>query len=252
VFPDLDNTSTHYEDSAPTYFFGDTFSTAGARYDFFAQTHGVARVTTAVPKITWGSHLDLAAQSGVVVALFGAGVGDSTDGVGSPATDGNWWITKVQKYYEHPIALDGSSTPTPTPTPSPSPTPKPSPSPTPTATPTPTPTSAKPVTITYRITNSWDSGMEVALSVKNTGKTTVTSWAFEFDYPATISSLWNGALSSKLASGSTHKYRITPAAWNTQIAPGQTLDLGFIAAPGNTAATLQNLTIEANGTAYTP
>jgi len=95
--------------------------------------------------------------------------------------------------------------------------------------------------------------MEVALTIKNTGKTAVNSWAFEFDYPATISSLWNGALSNgKIATGTTHKYRVTPAAWNAQIAAGQSLDLGFIANPGNTAATLQNLTITANGTTYAP
>jgi 23S rRNA-/tRNA-specific pseudouridylate synthase len=94
--------------------------------------------------------------------------------------------------------------------------------------------------ISYTVTNSWGSGMQVALAVKNTGRNAVTNWAFEFDYAATISSLWNGVLST----GKTHKYRVAPATWNTSIAPGQSLDLGFIAAPGNPALTLQNLTIQ--------
>ncbi|MCA9021727.1 MAG: hypothetical protein KDA74_16370, partial [Planctomycetaceae bacterium] len=40
--------------------------------------------------------------------LFGAGVGISTDAIGSEPTDDYWWITKVQEYYQDPVPLEGS------------------------------------------------------------------------------------------------------------------------------------------------
>jgi outer membrane biosynthesis protein TonB len=85
--------------------------------------------------------------------------------------------------------------------------------------------------------------MQVSVTVTNTSGSPINSWALEFDYPSTIASIWNGALSS----GTTHKYRVTPAAWNMQIAAGASTSFGFNANPGNAGATLQNLQIEVNG-----
>lgn len=100
VFPDLTNTFTKYEDSAPTFFFGDSFTAGGKRLDYFATNRGGdAKVSVQAGVVTWGSHLAEARAAGVTAILFGAGVGESTDGVGSPPTDGSWWITKVQDYY---------------------------------------------------------------------------------------------------------------------------------------------------------
>ena len=51
--------------------------------------------------------MTLAAKAGVRVALFGAGVGDSTAGTGNPPSDGGWWITATQNYYLNgPVPLD--------------------------------------------------------------------------------------------------------------------------------------------------
>lgn len=127
VYPTLTNTSTHYEDSAGTFFLGDSFTASGARYDFFATNNGGdASVTASNGTITWASHMQEAAEAGIVGIYFGAGVGDSTDGVGSPPSDGYWWISKVQEYYENPVLLDGSTTdPDPNPDPDPDPDPQP-------------------------------------------------------------------------------------------------------------------------------
>ena len=103
-FPELTNTPMHYEDSAATYFFGDHFATDGPRLSYFSATDsGVSNVSVNGNVITWGSHIDLAKQAGVKAILFGAGVGISTDGVGSPPTDDYWWITKSQSYYTAPV-----------------------------------------------------------------------------------------------------------------------------------------------------
>ena len=107
VFADLSNTTRQYEDSAPTFFLGDTFEADGARFDFFASNEGGdPNVSTSGSTITWGSHIEAAARAGITNILFGAGVGISTDGVGSPPTDGYWWITKTQEYFANPVPLD--------------------------------------------------------------------------------------------------------------------------------------------------
>jgi len=109
TFPDLDNTNQRYEDSAPTFFLGDTFTTSGARFDYFSTNRGGdSKLTVSGSNITWSSHAREAADAGIISILFGAGVGNSTDGVGSPPTDSYWWITKVQSYFNNPEPLSGS------------------------------------------------------------------------------------------------------------------------------------------------
>ncbi len=106
LFPALDNTATHYEDSAGTFFLGDTFTATGVRFDHFAANEGNAPgISSSGDAVTWRSHMQAAADAGVIAVLFGAGVSISTDGVGTPPTDAHWWMTKVQDYYASPVPL---------------------------------------------------------------------------------------------------------------------------------------------------
>ena len=106
LFPELDNTATRYEDSAGTFFLGDTFTATGARFDHFAADEGNAPgISISGDAITWRANMQAAAEAGVIAVLFGAGVGVSTDGIGSPPTDAYWWMTKVQDYYTAPVPL---------------------------------------------------------------------------------------------------------------------------------------------------
>ncbi|MCK6556738.1 cellulose binding domain-containing protein [Candidatus Binatia bacterium] len=108
VFPDLTNTHQRYEDSAPTYFLGDRFSTSDAqRLAYFGQSDPgyPGSVSVDGTTVTWASHMAAARDAGIVAILFGDGVGDSTHGRGSPPPDGYWWITKAQDYLEQPVPL---------------------------------------------------------------------------------------------------------------------------------------------------
>ncbi len=106
LFPDLADHYQQYEDSAATFFLGDSFTATGSRFAYFATDNGGdPKVSISGSTITWGSHMQEAAQAGIIAILFGAGVGDSTQGVGSPPSDAYWWISKVQGYYQHPVAL---------------------------------------------------------------------------------------------------------------------------------------------------
>ncbi len=122
LFPTLANNSTHYEDSAATFFLGDTFDPgSAARRSYFGAGDGGSspREAAAVSDgtVTWPSAMSLTAGYGVRCVLFGAGVGDSTQGVGNPPTDGAWWITKAQTYYDGTILLTSPSPTLPDPTP---------------------------------------------------------------------------------------------------------------------------------------
>lgn len=105
AFPALANTSQHYEDSAATFFFGDALTEPSSlRAAYFAQNRaGDAGLTADGQHLVWAEHISALPGNGVIAALFGAGVGDSTDGLGQPPTDDWFWIQAVQEYYlAHP------------------------------------------------------------------------------------------------------------------------------------------------------
>ncbi|MFP5259499.1 MAG: hypothetical protein ACLGQH_10800, partial [Acidobacteriota bacterium] len=101
AFPALDNTTRHYEDSATTFFFGDALTEPSSlRAAYFAQNRaGDPGLEASGQHIVWSEHLSLLPDHGIIAALFGAGVGDSTDGLGQPPTDDWFWIQAVQEYY---------------------------------------------------------------------------------------------------------------------------------------------------------
>ena len=115
-FPALPNTTQQCEDSASTFFFGDSFTASGARLEYFTRNEWRdPKLTVSGSTVTWGSHFQEAAAAGVVSILMGAGVGTATRGVPQPAntsavpvdapTDGYYWITRVQEYYARPVPV---------------------------------------------------------------------------------------------------------------------------------------------------
>jgi hypothetical protein len=103
-FPDLNQYYQSYEDSSTTFFFGDMFTTTGARKEFFSRNaSGDSGLTVSDDNITWSSHMTEAAAAGVMGMMFGAGVGASTTNVGDPPSDGFLWIVKAQEYLANPI-----------------------------------------------------------------------------------------------------------------------------------------------------
>lgn len=115
-FRTLQNTSKYYEDSASPFFFGDTvdFSNDQARFDYFSENkHNDPKLISNpnTKHVTFGNHFDNLNAIGVRLVLMGAGVGDSTDGIGDPTepgatlTDDHFWIQKVQDYYMNHLVL---------------------------------------------------------------------------------------------------------------------------------------------------
>jgi hypothetical protein len=113
-FPDLDDVSANRdEDSAATFFYGDSFTSSGNNLAFYSSNPGAdSKVTVSGSTVTWGSHLPEASADGVVAILFGAGTGSGTYGVPemvgsyqSAPSDYDYWVTRTQSYLAAPTPL---------------------------------------------------------------------------------------------------------------------------------------------------
>ncbi|MGK5680913.1 cellulase family glycosylhydrolase [Actinoplanes sp. URMC 104] len=81
-------------------------------------------------------------------------------------------------------------------------------------------------TAAFTVTNSWSTGYQGQVEVKNTTSSTINTWRVQLTLPAgtTIVNSWNATQS---ASGST--YTFTPAGWNGTLAAGASTSFGFVA-----------------------
>jgi hypothetical protein len=111
TFLPLDNTSRHYEDSAPDFFLGDSFAAGTRTAHFAANGWGDPKLSSSGGTLAWGSHAAEARDAGVVAMLFGPGVGDSTANIpasgtfDSVGTDGGWFMQRAQRYLLSPVPL---------------------------------------------------------------------------------------------------------------------------------------------------
>ncbi|MFB6835463.1 cellulose binding domain-containing protein [Streptomyces sp. NPDC056361] len=106
----------------------------------------------------------------------------------------------------------------------------------------------------YTRTSSWTGGYTGQYVITNETSAVRTGWTLEFDLPAgtTIGSLWNG---EHTVSG--RHVTVTPASWNRQLAPGQSVTVGFVTAAAGEAGDPANCLIDkaacsAGGPAPTP
>ena len=122
----------------------------------------------------------------------------------------------------------GSTQPNPTPTPQPTVTPKPqptaTPAPQPTATPTPQPPATGKVQVTITQNSGWNGGFGADLEIANNTDKPFDGWTLRFGFTPTIQSLWNGVMT-----GGNGTYSVKNETWNSFIAPGAKVKLGFSA-----------------------
>ncbi|NUR04575.1 MAG: sugar hydrolase [Streptomyces sp.] len=101
--------------------------------------------------------------------------------------------------------------------------------------------SAATVAAAYARTSDWGTGYTGQYEITNSTGSTLSGWTLTFDLPAgtTISSLWNGTYT---VSGQTVTVR--PASWNSSIAPGAVVDVGFVTKASATAGDPVNCLID--------
>ena len=80
------------------------------------------------------------------------------------------------------------------------------------------------MTATYAATSQWNSGFTGDYTITNTGTTPLTNWQLQFDLPSneSVSNLWNG----HVVQSGTH-YTVTPESYDSTIAPGSSVTVGF-------------------------
>ncbi|MFI0922503.1 glycosyl hydrolase family 18 protein [Streptomyces sp. NPDC021012] len=79
-------------------------------------------------------------------------------------------------------------------------------------------------TATYIKTQDWGTGFGANWTIKNTGTTTISSWAVEWDYPAgtSVTSAWDATVTSS----GTH-WTAKNVGWNGTLAPGASVSFGY-------------------------
>lgn len=80
-----------------------------------------------------------------------------------------------------------------------------------------------PVSVTFKVTKDWGSGFTADMVIRNTGTTAINGWTLDFKAPYTIDQNWSSTL-TKLPSGN---YSVKPLSWNSSIAPGAAVTIGF-------------------------
>lgn len=110
-------------------------------------------------------------------------------------------------------------------TPPPStPTPQPTATTGSTPTPPPTPPPGNGCKVSYTVTAQWTGGFTANIVITNTGSSTINGWSLQFSFAngQQVTQLWNGNFSQ---SGS--HVTVTNASFNSQIAPGGSVNPGF-------------------------
>jgi GH18 family chitinase len=113
LFPDLGDGISHFEDSAPDYFFGDTIVISGLnRLNYFSAiaVGDTGNVIVKSDTVIWKQHITKALANGVIGISFGPGEVIDTHNTPDPNTlpynlpsDQYWWMVKAQRYYQNPV-----------------------------------------------------------------------------------------------------------------------------------------------------
>ena len=83
--------------------------------------------------------------------------------------------------------------------------------------------------VSFAVTNSWGTGFNGEITVTNSGAGAVSGWTLEFDFPGTITNLWNGTITSHTG----QHYVVANAGYNAAIAAGANVAVGFTADPAS-------------------
>ncbi len=92
------------------------------------------------------------------------------------------------------------------------------------------------VSATYQVTQDWGSGFQASITVSNPQPVPVNNWRLEFDYAASITSIWDARIVSHTG---TH-YVVEGAGWNDNLPAGGSISFGFLGTPGSSSAEPSN------------
>ncbi|MCB8875308.1 cellulase family glycosylhydrolase [Acidisoma silvae] len=85
------------------------------------------------------------------------------------------------------------------------------------------------LTVSFADTSDWGSGFTGGITITNTSGTAISNWTIGFTLANAITNIWN----AQIASHSGNSYVLSNMAYNSTIAAGQSVTLGFQADGGN-------------------
>ena len=96
------------------------------------------------------------------------------------------------------------------------------------------------IDVDYSTVNEWNSGFQGRILLTNTGSSTVSDgWKISFRSTAPITDLWG----ANIISQSGDVYVVENKSWNATIAPGGTVDVGFIVRHGGSGGVIADVTL---------
>ncbi len=84
-------------------------------------------------------------------------------------------------------------------------------------------------TIDFKVTGDWGQAFNGEISITNNTEETIEDWTLEFDFDRNIERFWT----AEIVEHEGEHYVIKNVGYNANIAPGQTITLGFSGNPGN-------------------
>jgi endoglucanase len=85
--------------------------------------------------------------------------------------------------------------------------------------------------VTMENTRDWGTAFQGQTTIRNTGQDEISGWTLAFTADFEIQQIWNASI----VSHSDNQYEVEGAGWNNNIAPGEAVSFGFIAAPSGSS-----------------
>jgi aryl-phospho-beta-D-glucosidase BglC (GH1 family) len=102
--------------------------------------------------------------------------------------------------------------------------------------------------VNFAVVNDWGSGYQGQITITDNLSTPIDNWSLRFTFDHPITSMWNGAIASQ----SGNQYVVANAGYDADIAPGSSVTIGFLGAPGNVTDQPTNLMLSYDGSTSPP
>ncbi len=77
--------------------------------------------------------------------------------------------------------------------------------------------------VSYSVTNEWNGGQNVSVTITNTGSDPILNWALKYDAEGSITNLYNAVIYDSFET----QYVVKNNNWNFEIAPNQSVNFGY-------------------------
>jgi aryl-phospho-beta-D-glucosidase BglC (GH1 family) len=102
--------------------------------------------------------------------------------------------------------------------------------------------------VSFAVVSDWGSGFQGQITITDNLPTPINNWSLQFDFDHAITQMWNGSV----ASHSGNQYVVGNTGYDADIAPGQSVTIGFLGTPGNVTDQPTDLVLNYEGSSNQP